>query len=290
MGQRRAIRAATRRSPLARWQAEHVAALLTAAHPEIDVELVGVDTEVDQRLDLPIEAFGGKGAFAKEIQAAVLDGRADIAVHSAKDLPSVTVEGLVLAAVGATLAGLAHGATVATGSARRRAQLHARRPDLVFAELRGNMATRLTKVPDGGAIVAAAVALERLGLADRIGEILAVDVCIPQAGQGALGIECRIDDEATRALLSAIEHRPSRRRVDAERAFLAELGGDCTLPAGAHAHLPGVQDDDGLVLQAFLAGEGAAAGRLVTHTASGDDPEALGITVARHVRAALGPS
>ncbi len=265
------------------------------------MELVGVDTEVDQRLDLPIAAFGGKGAFAKEIQAAVLDGRADIAVHSAKDLPSVTVEGLVLAAVpergdardalvGATLDGLALGATVATGSARRRAQLHARRPDLVFAELRGNMATRLAKVPEGGAIVVAAVALERLGLGDRIDETLGVDRCIPQAGQGALGIECRIDDAATAALLAAIEHRPSRRRVDAERAFLAELGGDCTLPAGAHAHLPGVQDDDGLILQAFLAGEGASAGRLVTHTASGDEPEALGITVARHVRRALGPA
>jgi len=296
----RSLRAATRRSPLARWQAEHVAWLLRGAHAGLEVELVAVDTEVDQRLDLPIAAFGGKGAFAKEVQAAVLDGRADIAVHSAKDLPSVTVDGLVLACVpergesrdalvGATLDGLSHGATVATGSARRRAQLAVHRPDLVFEELRGNMATRLTKVPDRGAIVVAAVALERLQLADRIDEVLGVDVLVPQAGQGALGVECRADDDTAQELLAAVEHRPSRRRVDAERAFLAELGGDCTLPAGAHANLPGVQDDDGLVLRAFLATEGSAAARVVTHTATGDDPETLGIAVARHLRTALGP-
>ncbi|MGI8756472.1 MAG: hydroxymethylbilane synthase [Acidimicrobiales bacterium] len=293
------LRAATRRSPLARWQAEHVAALLRAVHPGLEVELVEVDTEVDQRLDVPISSFGGKGAFAKEVQQAVLDGRADVAVHSAKDLPSVTVDGLVLACVpergdthdalvGATLDGLVPGATVATGSLRRRAQLAAHRPDLAFAELRGNMATRLTKVPQGGAIVVAAVALQRLGLADRIDDALDVDVMVPQAGQGALGVECRVDDDATIALLAAVEHRSSRRRVDAERAFLAELGGDCDLPAGAHANLPGVVDDDGLVLRAFLATDGTAEARHARHIASGDDPVALGTSVARHLRTALG--
>jgi len=292
------VRAATRRSPLARWQAEHVAAMLRAVHPGLVVELVEVETEPDRRLDVPIAAFGGKGAFAKEVQAAVLDGRADLAVHSAKDLPSVTVDGLVLAAVpergtsldalvGATLDGLGEGATVATGSQRRRAQLAAHRPDLVFADLRGNMAARLDKVPEGGAVVAAAAALERLGLDDRIDELLGVDVMVPQAGQGALGVECRDGDDATLDLLGPIEHPPSRRRVDAERAFLAELGGDCELPAGAHANLPGVQDDDGLVLRAFLATEGSAAARVVRHVASGDDPAALGTAVARHLRHAL---
>lgn len=286
---------------MARWQANHVAALLRAVHPGLVVELVEIETEVDRRLDVPISDFGGKGAFAKEVQQAVLDGRADLAVHSAKDLPSVTVDGLVLACVpergdthdalvGATLDGLAPGATVATGSLRRRAQLGAHRPDLVFAELRGNMATRLAKVPDGGAIVVAAVALERLGLADRIDEALDVDLMVPQAGQGALGVECRVGDEAFATLLAAIEHRPSRRRVDAERAFLAELGGDCDLPAGAHASLPGVQDDDGLVLRAFLATDGTASARSARHVASGDDPVALGIAVARHLRTALGPT
>jgi hydroxymethylbilane synthase len=294
------LRAATRGSPLARWQAEHVAGLLRAAHPGLEVEIVTVDTEGDRRLDVPISSFGGKGVFAKEVQAAVLDGRADFAVHSAKDLPAMTVDGLVLASVpergrahdalvGATLDGLAHGATVATGSHRRRAQLAAHRPDLVFTELRGNMATRLSKVPVGGAIVVAAVALERLGLADRIDEALDIDVMIPQVGQGALAIECRADDDTTNALLAAIEHRPSRHRVDAERAFLAELGGDCDLPAGAHATLPGVQDDDGLILRAFLATEGSAMARTVTHTAAGDDPELLGAETARHLRIALGP-
>ncbi|MCU1354696.1 MAG: hydroxymethylbilane synthase [Acidimicrobiales bacterium] len=295
------LRAATRGSPLARWQADRVATLLADVHPGLAVEVVVVDTEADRRLDVPISSFGGKGVFAKEVQAAVLDGRADFAVHSAKDLPSVTVDGLVLAAVpergnardalvGSTLAALAHGATVATGSQRRRAQLAQHRPDLVFTELRGNMATRLSKVPDGGAIVVAAVAFERLGLGEHIAEEIPVDEMVPQVGQGALAIECRAGDERTRALLAAVEHRPSRRRVDAERAFLAELGGDCELPAGAHATLPGVRDDDGLILRAFLASEGSADAHVVTHVASGDDPETLGTGAARHLRAALGAS
>ena len=294
------LRAATRRSPLARWQAEHVAALLTAAHPGLTVELVPVDTEGDQRLDVPISAIGGKGVFAKEVQAAVLDGRADLAVHSAKDLPAVTVDGLVLASVpergdsrdalvGATLADLPHGATVASGSQRRRAQLARLRPDLVFTELRGNMASRLSKVPEGGAIVVAAAAFQRLGLEAHLAQVFGVDERIPQVGQGALAIEAREGDDATRALLAAVEHRPTRRRVDAERAFLAELGGDCDLPAGAHARLPGVVDDGRLVLQGFLATEGTAAAGVELHTAEGDDPELLGTTVARHLRAALGP-
>ena len=292
------LRAATRRSPLAIWQAEHVAALLRAAHPGLAVELVGLDTEGDQRLDVAISAIGGKGVFAKEIQQAVLDGRADFAVHSAKDLPAVTIEGLVLASVpergtahdalvGATLDGLAPGATVATGSQRRRAQLARLRPDLRFVELRGNMATRLGKVPDGGAIVVAAVALERLGLADQVAQVLTVDQMVPQVGQGALAIECRADDTAATTLLGAIQHQPSRHRVDAERAFLLELGGDCDLPAGAHAHLPGVQDEGVLVVDAFLADSGEPGAAAVHHTASGDDPRALGTAVARHLRSAL---
>jgi hydroxymethylbilane synthase len=296
------LRAATRGSPLARWQAEHVAALLRAAHPGLEVELVVVDTEADRRLDVPIAAFGGKGVFAKEVQAAVLDGRADLAVHSAKDLPSVTVDGLALAAVpergevrdalvGATLRGLAPGATVATGSQRRRAQLAALRPDLTFVELRGNMATRLTKVPDGGAIVVAAVALQRLGLDDRLTEVLDADALVPQVGQGALAIECRAGDDRTAALLAAIEHGPSRRRVDAERAFLAELGGDCELPAGAHAvevDGPGPDAEPSLRLTAFLASAGEAGADLVRARSVGHDPVALGTQVARDLRTALG--
>lgn len=292
------LRAATRRSPLARWQAAHVAALLATAFPGLTVELVGVETEGDQRLDVPIAEIGGKGVFAKEVQRAVLDGHADFAVHSAKDLPAVTVDGLVLAAVperadahdalvGARLADLPPGAVVATGSQRRRAQLARLRPDLTFRELRGNMASRLSKVPEGGAIVVAVAAFVRLDLAEHLTEVLSVDAMIPQVGQGALAVECRADDAAVRALLGAIEHAPSRRRVDAERAFLVELGGDCDLPAGAHARFEGVQPSGPLVLDAFLAGSGRAGAPYVRHQASADDPVELGTAAARHLRSAL---
>lgn len=293
----RTLRAATRGSALAIWQAAHVGGLLMAAHPDLDVELVVVDTEGDRRLDVPISAFGGKGVFAKEVQAAVLDGRADFAVHSAKDLPSATVPGLVLASVpergdprdalvGCSLTDLPVGGVVATGSQRRRVQLAAIRPDLEFVELRGNMATRLSKVPDGGAIVVAAVALARLQLAEHLTEVLSVGEIIPQVGQGALGIECREDDPATAALLAAIEHGPSRRRVDAERAFLVELGGDCDLPAGAHATF--ADDATGtLSLSAFLATGPTASARMVRTRLLGDDPLALGTQAATDLRTAL---
>jgi len=283
------------------WQAAHVRELLTAAHPGLVVELVGLETEGDARADVPISAIGGKGVFAKEVQQAVLAGRADFAVHSAKDLPAVTVPGLTLASVpargdsrdalvGATLDDLAHGATVATGSQRRRAQLTRLRPDLVFAELRGNMATRLDKVPVGGAIVVAVAAFDRLGLSQHLTEVFDVDQMVPQVGQGALAVECRADDHPTAGLLRAVEHAPTRRRVDAERAFLAELGGDCDLPAGAHARFEGVQDAGVLILDAFLATSGDAAAQVARHQAAGDDAEALGASVARHVRAELAPT
>ncbi len=208
----RPLRVATRGSELARWQARRVAALLG---PE--TELVVVSTAGDQRVDVPIHAVGGTGIFVKEVQQAVLDGRADVAVHSAKDLPaSDNPDGLVLAAVperadprdvlvGSTLEALPAGARVATGSVRRRAQLAALRPDLTFAELRGNIATRLDRATDFDAIVMAAAALERLGLDDRIDEYLEPSVVLPQVGQGALAVECRIDDDDTLARVAAID-------------------------------------------------------------------------------------
>lgn len=292
-----ALRIATRRSPLALWQADHVAALLRRAHPALEVAVVAMDTEGDRRLDVPIAELGGKGVFAKEVQRAVLDGRADLAVHSAKDLPAVAVDGLVLAAVpergdprdalvGAALADLPVGATVATGSQRRRVQLAALRRDLAFVGLRGNMATRLAQVPEGGAIVVAAVALARLGLADRLAEVLSADVLVPQVGQGALAIECRTDDERARGLLAAVEHEPSRRAVDAERAFLAELGGDCDLPAGAHAVVD-PDDPTRLRLDAVLAAAVDAPGPPARVHLVGTDPIALGTAAARHLRTAL---
>lgn len=255
------IRAATRGSPLALWQTEHVAALLRSVDRTIEVEPVVVTTTADQRLDVPIAAMGGKGVFVKEVQAAVLDGRADIAVHSAKDLPSITHPDLVIAAVpergdprdalvGSTLADLPEGAEVATGSLRRQVALWQHRPDLRFVSLRGNMQSRLAKAADHDAVVVAATALDRLGLADHIAERLDVDTVLPQVAQGALAVECRDADDELRTLLARIEHEPSRRCVDAERSFLAALGGDCSLPAAAHAWVEGA---DSVRLRAFLA-------------------------------------
>jgi hydroxymethylbilane synthase len=260
------IRAATRGSALARWQTDHVAALLRQFDPTITVEPVVVETRADLRLDIPIWEMGGKGVFVKEVQAAVLDGRADIAVHSGKDLPSASPPELTIAAVparadardvlvGAGFDELVPGAVVATGSVRRRAQLAWLRPDLTFTGLRGNIATRLDRIPAGGSIVMAAAALDRLELwpeLERRGlphSVFEPDVVLPQVAQGALAIECRVDDEACRSTLAAIEDDRSRVVFTAERAFLDELGGDCDLPAGAHAHLA----DGELVVRALLA-------------------------------------
>jgi hydroxymethylbilane synthase len=282
------LRVATRGSALALWQANHVAALLVRADPSLAVELVTVQTTGDRRLDVPLSVLGGKGVFVKEVQAAVLDGRADLAVHSAKDLPAVTPPGLVIAAVpergdprdalvGARLDELPTGACVATGSARRRAQLSWLRPDLTFAGLRGNIARRLEQARDYGAVVVAAAALERLELEAQAAEVLSAETLVPQVGQGALAVECRADDDRVRSLLAGIEHEASRRAVDAERGFLAELGGDCDLPAGAHAVVDGGDVRvDGLVA--------SLDGRVLLRTQrTGPDPEAAGRTLARHL-------
>jgi hydroxymethylbilane synthase len=270
------------------WQANRVAELLRATDPTLDVELVTVQTTGDRRVDVPLSVLGGKGVFVKEVQAAVLDGRADLAVHSAKDLPAATPPGLVIGAVpergdprdalvGARLADLPVGACVATGSARRRAQLSWLRPDLTFAGLRGNIARRLEQVRDDGAVVVAAAALQRLGLENRAAEVLSAERLVPQVGQGALAVECRADDERARELLGGIEHAASRRAVDAERGFLAELGGDCDLPAGAHATV----DGDRVRVDGVIA---SLDGRVLLRTQrTGPDPEAAGRAVARHL-------
>lgn len=279
------IRIATRGSALARWQAAHVGASLGVPY-----ELVVVETFADRRLDVPIWEMGGKGVFVKEVQAAVLDGRADVAVHSGKDLPSEALDGLVMAAVpergeprdalvGSTLAALRPGAVVATGSVRRRAQLAWVRPDLTFASLRGNMATRLDRASDFDAIVVAAVALERLGWQDRIDEVLAPSVMLPQVAQGALVVECRDDDAGTSAVLAAIDHPVSRRCVEAERGFLRQLGGGCDLPAGAHAT---VASDGTLQLEVMLASlDGHVVLRHRTSAGPDDDATSTGAEAAR---------
>jgi hydroxymethylbilane synthase len=286
------LRVATRGSALARWQADHVAALLRAVDPGLDVELVVVETGGDRRLDVPIWELGGKGVFVKEIQTAVLEGHAHVAVHSAKDLPSATPDGLVIAGVperadvrdalvGGRLADLPEGAVVATGSLRRRAQLAHARPDLRFEGVRGNMATRVDRAGRDGvdAVVVAAAALDRLGWGERIAERLDVDVVLPQVGQAALAVECRADDDDIRCVLERIEHGPTRRAVDAERGFLAELGGDCSLPAAAYATIAG----DGLRIRGLVATVDGVT--VVRHEVSGPATAgaALGRSVARHL-------
>jgi hydroxymethylbilane synthase len=279
------LRAATRGSALALWQTNHVAGLIRAAHPGAEIEVVVVQTTGDKRLDVPIHEIGGKGVFAKEVQEALLDGRADIAVHSAKDLQSVTPAGLALAAVpergdprdalvGSRFVDLAPNATIATGSIRRRAQMANKRRDLRFAELRGNIATRLDKAAQFDAILVAAAALDRLGLASRAAERLGSDDLLPQAGQGALAVECRSDDAELLAALSLLEHRASRLAVDAERAFLAELGGDCDLPAAAHAIVVGSR----LRLDALIAAPDGSV--VLRERATGADGVELGTGLA----------
>ena len=278
------LRAATRGSRLARAQTDLVAELLG-----VEVEPVVIETQGDRQVDVPIWELGGRGVFVKEVQAAVLDGRADFAVHSAKDLPSATPEGLTIAAVperadardalvGRRFDALSPGARVGTGSVRRRAQLAWLRPDLTFSGLRGNIDTRLSKAGGFAAIVVAAAALQRLGGTPRVVDVLPTEVMTPQVGQGALAVECRSGDGDTRAGLAAIEHGPSRRAVDAERAWLAEVGGGCDLPVGAHATVDG---RGRVTLTAII---GTADGRvLLRDTADGDDPVELGRRLARHL-------
>jgi len=278
----RALRAATRRSTLARTQTDHVASLLG-----MEVDVVLVETTADRHPETPLWELGGQGAFVTEVQAAVLEGRADIAVHSAKDLRSTPTDGLVIAAVperedprdalvGSTLDTLAVGGRVGTGSVRRRAQLSWLRPDLTFAGLRGNIETRLAAAENFDAIVVACAALRRLGRTAVVAEVLDPAVMLPQVAQGALAVECRSGDERVRSLLASIEHGPSRRAVDAERAFLAELGGGCDRPVGAFATV----DDAGRVhLDALVAsGDGRI---LFREQAEGDDPPAVGRDLGR---------
>ena len=278
------LRVATRGSALARWQAERVVQLLG-----VEAEYVIVSTRGDERRDVPIHAMGGTGVFVKEVEQAVLDGRAEVAVHSAKDLPSETSPELELAAlpergdprdalVGRPLDEIPTGGRVGTGSVRRRAQLAARRPDLGFGELRGNIPTRLERADGFDAVVLAAAALDRLGLADRIAERVDPSVVLPQVAQGALAAECRTDDDGTRELLAGIDDAGVRAAVTAERAYLAELGGGCNLPCGALAE---TADDGSLRLEALL---GSLDGRISLRArVEGHDPVAVGVEAARRL-------
>jgi hydroxymethylbilane synthase len=282
------LRLASRGSPLALHQTDLVAQALRAGHPGLEIEVVVVRTQGDD-LSAPLDQIGGQGVFVTEVEAAVADGRADAAVHSAKDMTSVMSSDLVLAAVplradardglvGCALVDLPPGGLIATGSARRRAQLAYARPDLSFIEIRGNMERRVGRGEDGSvtAVVVAVAAMERLGWMHRLTDILdPVDV-LPQAGQGAIAVQCRADDEVTRALLSAIDDPESHRAVRAERSVLAGLGGSCTVPVGAWAEtVPGSPE---LRVQGLVA---SGDGRVVIRMSRrGEDPELVGAEVA----------
>jgi len=292
------LRLATRGSALALWQASWVANELSRLNVGLDVELVVVSTEGDRRRDVPLAEIGGKGVFVKEIQAAVLDGRADLAVHSAKDLPALTPEELVIAAipiradprdalVGRALAEIPTGGRVATGSKRREIQLRELRPDLEIVGIRGNIGTRLDAVDRHDAVVIAAAALHRLGDEDRIVQYLSTVEMIPQVGQGALGIECRADDIDTIDRVHHLDDDPTRRCVLAERAFLQELGGDCDLPAGAFAEIAlGNNTGDGpgdgpIEIRGLLAGADGRVHRSSQRNVNGPD---AGAALARYLR------
>lgn len=249
------IRIATRESRLALWQAEHVAAILRAAHSDVEVLLVPMTTSGDQVLDRPLAQEGGKGLFIKELEIAINEGRADIAVHSMKDVPSVLPDGMVINCVlqradprdafisnkHSNFISLPEGARVGTSSLRRQSQLLAMRPDLRIGPVRGNVETRLRKLDEGefDAIVLASAGLGRLGLSGRITEYIDPVQCVPAVGQGVIGIECKGNDYVTRSFCAALNHADTETCINAERAFAARLEGGCQSPIGAYAVLKG---------------------------------------------------
>ncbi len=247
------LKIATRQSPLALWQAEHIRARLEAMHADLTVELVTFVTQGDKILDTPLAKIGGKGLFVKELEAALMDGRADLAVHSMKDVPMALPEGLSLAVICeredpldafvsnhyASFADLPQGAKVGTSSLRRKCQILKARPDIEIIDLRGNVGTRLSKLDDGqyDAIILASAGLKRLGLAERIRHTIQPDVSLPAVGQGALGLECRSQDQAVLDLILPLMHAETNVCVRAERAFNAYLEGGCQVPIAGYATL-----------------------------------------------------
>ena len=284
---------ATRSSPLARWQAEAVASRLKSQG--IEVEFLLVATEGDKDRTRQIQDMAGEGVFVKEVQIAVLEGRADIAVHSAKDLRSRPTSGLNLvgflergdprdALIGNQLDRIPEGGVIATGSARRRVQLVNLRPDLKFVGLRGNIKTRIeiAQGTDVDAVVVAKAALDRLGISDLADEVFESDQMVPQVGQGAIAIECRDDNRETIGLISSIVDELTGTCVMAERSYLAELGGGCELPVGAYAYKVG----DSLCLETVLASLDGSTVLRTEH--QGEDPITLGAQTAQELLASGG--
>ena len=260
------LRIATRKSPLALWQAHYVSDLLKKYHPELKIELVTMTTQGDKILDTPLAKVGGKGLFVKELETGMLEGRADIAVHSMKDVPVEFPSGLHLAVICEredprdafvsnnfkTLEELPQGARLGTSSLRRQSQIAALRPDLNIVDLRGNVNTRLKKLDDGeyDAIILAAAGLKRLKFDDRITQFIGTDVCLPAIGQGAVGIECRTDDARVHNLIAPLNDNKTQIRVLAERAMNERLQGGCQVPIAGYAEY-----DRGIVLLRGLVGQ-----------------------------------
>ncbi|TMP72402.1 hydroxymethylbilane synthase [Pseudoalteromonas sp. S1609] len=291
------VRIATRKSALALWQAEFVKAQLEHFHDDVRVELVPMSTQGDIILDTPLAKIGGKGLFVKELEQAMLDGRADIAVHSMKDVPVEFPDDLELHTICeredprdafvsnnfANIDALPQGAIVGTSSLRRQCQIRAMRPDLEIRDLRGNVNTRLAKLDSGqyDAIILAAAGLIRLEMGERIRDFIEPEVSLPANGQGAVGIECRINDSVTKALLAPLEHNETRIRVNAERAMNRHLEGGCQVPIGAYALVDGNQVHlRGLV--GAIDGSEILRDEISGHV---DDAEKLGIELAKKLLA-----
>lgn len=293
------LRIATRSSALALVQTRLAAAALATAHPGLELVEVEVSTEGDRDRTTPLAILGGRGVFVRSVEEALLDGRADVAMHSLKDVPTEPLPGLALVAVlpradvrdalvsrdGAGLRGLPAGAVVGTSSRRRMALVQAARPDLEVGELRGNVDTRLRRVAEHAvdAAVLAAAGLERLGRADAITEYLDPFEFMPAPGQGAIVLQCRADDATTLALLRAIDDAPTHLATDAERAVLAALGSGCSLPVGAYAVIEGAR----LRLRAMIADVDGRPHFEDTEGAT-DDASALGATVGARLAAFAG--
>ncbi|WP_233958349.1 hydroxymethylbilane synthase [Pectobacterium versatile] len=291
------IRIATRQSPLALWQAQYVQQCLNHLYPDLHVELVPMVTRGDIILDTPLAKVGGKGLFVKELELALLEGRADIAVHSMKDVPVEFPDGLGLTTICErddprdafvsnhydSLEQLLEGSCVGTSSLRRQCQLRARRPDLVIRDLRGNVGTRLSKLDNGeyDAIILAVAGLKRLGLEERIRCALSPEESLPAVGQGAIGIECRLDDEHVRQLLAPLNHSATAARVLAERAMNVRLEGGCQVPIGSYAELEG----DTLWLRALVGAPDGSQMIVGERRGSVSDAEQLGIALAEELLA-----
>lgn len=295
---RRPLRIATRKSQLALWQAEHVAQLVRRSQPDMVVELLAMSTKGDRIQDRSLAAIGGKGLFIKELETALEDRRADMAVHSMKDVPGDLPDAFVIAAVlprldardalisscALKLEDLPQGARLGTSSLRRQAQLLAARPDLKIEALRGNVDTRLGRLDAGelDAIVLACAGLIRLGLESRITARLDPQVSLPAVGQGVIGIECRADDSSTRNALHALEDAATRSAVEAERAFARRLAGSCQSPIGAYARM----ERDQLRLDGLVAEPDGSRLLRDSITGSSANPRILGEQLAERVLAA----